>query len=258
MRKPIAAMVMAAALVAAAPASAQRQSLADRVSALELRTSENQVSVELLNEVAQLRREVQGLRAQVEELEQRNRQLDEAVRAQYMDVDGRLERLEGGGAAAAPGAETDNAAAPPDAVADTDVAALPPPPPADERAAYDEAFGALRAGQYDQSARLFQQFLRSYPDGQYAANAQYWLGESYYVTENYELAQEQFQALVDNRPGHDKTPGALLKVGLSQFGRQQLDAAEATLESVMSRYPGSDAARTAEDRLRTIRIGRLR
>ena len=127
-----------------------------------------------------------------------------------------------------------------------------------EREAYDAAFDALKSGQYAESARLFQAFLGRYPGGSYAPNALYWLGESYYVTQNYPLAQEQFQALLDRYPTHDKAPGALLKVGLSQYGLQDLDGAERTLEDVVSRYPGSDAARTAADRLGAIQLGRLR
>src|SRR5690606_41944752 len=55
-------------------------------------------------------------------------------------------------------------------------------------------------------------------DGAYAPNARYWLGESYYVTQNYDLALEQFQLLYQRYPDHDKAPGALLKIGLSQYG----------------------------------------
>jgi tol-pal system protein YbgF len=85
----------------------------------------------------------------------------------------------------------------------------------------------------------------------------YWLGESYYVTQNYPLAQEQFQALLDRYPTHDKAPGALLKVGLSQYGARQYEAAERTLAEVTSRYPGTEAARTAADRLHAIQLGQL-
>ena len=129
---------------------------------------------------------------------------------------------------------------------------------ADERSGYDAAFNVLKAGQYAESARLFQAFLERFPNGAYAPNALYWLGESYYVTQNYQLAQQQFQALLDRYPTHDKAPGAMLKVGLAQYGLKQLDAAERTLAEVVTRYPGTDAARTATDRLSAIQLGRLR
>ena len=88
----------------------------------------------------------------------------------------------------------------------------------------------------------------------YAPNARYWLGESYYATQNYTLAQQQFRALLDRYPTHDKASGALLKIGLSQYGLRQLDVAQETLRQVIQQYPGTDAARTADDRLRAIAL----
>jgi tol-pal system protein YbgF len=128
----------------------------------------------------------------------------------------------------------------------------------DERGAYQAASDTLKSGQYAESARQFQAFLARYPDGSYAPNALYWLGESYYVTQNYELAQQQFQALLQRYPTHDKASAALLKLGLAQYGAKQYDAAEATLTAVQQQYPGSDAATTAADRLQAIRLARAR
>ena len=50
----------------------------------------------------------------------------------------------------------------------------------------------------------------------------------------------------------------MLKVGLSQQGLQQVEAAERTLAEVAARYPGTEAARVASDRLGAIQLGRLR
>ena len=86
------------------PAQAQRQSLADRVSALERQAAGNQVGVDLLNQLAQLRSEVQALRAQNEELQHKLEQLEQSGKAQYLDVDSRLNRLEGGAPVAPPAA----------------------------------------------------------------------------------------------------------------------------------------------------------
>ncbi|KGQ18807.1 Tol-pal system protein YbgF [Lysobacter dokdonensis DS-58] len=264
MRHPLALCALAAALVAAAPAFAQRASLADRVTVLEQQAANNQGNVDLLNQVQQLRSEVTALRSQLEEVQQQNAQLKADLDARWGDLDGRVARLETGGVAttvpvAPASASTSRGAAvvaerPPTVRGDAGKVALS----ADERTAYNAAFDVLKAGDYVGSAQRFQQFLRDYPAGTYAPNALYWLGESYYVTQNYELAQEQFQALLTQYPTHDKAPGALLKVGLAQYGLKQMDAAEATLARVAQQYPGTDAARTAEDRLRAIQLNRVR
>lgn len=260
-------VTVAAALLAAAPAFAQRASLADRVAALEQQAANNQGNVDLLNQVQQLRSEVTALRSQLEETQQENAQLKTELANRWGDVDARLTRIETGATTVPPGASTSvrpasgatsapstNADRPPTVRGDAGAVATT----GDERAAYNAAFDVLKSGDYVTSAQRFQAFLRDYPQGTYAPNALYWLGESYYVTQNYDLALEQFQSLLGQYPTHDKAPGALLKVGLSQYGLKQLDAAEATLSQVAQQYPGTDAARTAEDRLRAIQLGRVR
>ncbi|KAF1711106.1 tol-pal system protein YbgF [Pseudoxanthomonas kalamensis DSM 18571] len=254
------AAVLSFALVL--PAQAQRQSLSDRVTALEAHAAADQGNTELVNQIEQLRREVMQLRGMLEQLQNENEQLKQRNRDQYLDLDSRLNRLEGGETpATAPVSEGDQAAANPvPAPADSrptvhgDVGALAQA--GDERAAYDVAFDALKAGEYADSAKLFQGFLELYPGGVYAPNALYWLGESYYVTGNYQLASQQFGALLDRYPTHDKAAGALLKLGLCDYGLGKTAEAERILNDVMARYPGSDVARTADDRLRAIQVGR--
>lgn len=256
---------VALALAIAAPAHAQRQSLADRVAALEARAADNQANVDLLNQVGQLRNQVQTLQAQLEELQQQNQQLQAQTKNQYIDLDSRLGRLEGGPVIPpppAPGASASTTTSPPPPVPQDRAPAVYGDPGAlsqgaGERAAYDTAFNALKSGQYAQAAELFQEFLGKYPSGSFAPNALYWLGESYYVTQNYDLARQQFQSLLDRYPTHDKAPGALLKVGLSLYGARDYDGAQRALDEVVSRYPGTDAARTASDRLSAMQLGQL-
>ena len=246
-------------MLSASPlAFAQRASLADRVAALEQRSAGDQNGTELVNQVSQLRAEVQELRGQIEQLQQQMEQARQSQRSQYLDLDGRMNRVEGGAApTVAPAA---SAPAAPPAASTADVAPTTSSAMAgmDERSAYAFAFDALKSGDYVESSRRFRDFLAAFPGGQYAPNALYWLGESYYVTQNYALAADQFRALLAQYPTHDKASGALLKLGLSQFGDGQVREAQATLEQVIGRYPNTDAARIAGDRLRSIQVGQLR
>lgn len=251
MRIGSAAVLLAAMLAASPLASAQRASLADRVAALEARNEGDQGGTELVNQITQLRSEVQELRGQIEQLQQQLEQAKQGQRSQYLDLDGRLNRLEGGGAAPVAVVPSVSPVAAPAAAP---LAPAGSPAGTDERVAYTHAFDALKGGDYAESARRFRDFIAAHPGGQYAPNALYWLGESYYVTQNYALAGEQFQALLDRYPAHDKAPGALLKLGLAQYGLKDYAGADATLNQVLQRYPGSDVARTADDRLRAMQI----
>jgi tol-pal system protein YbgF len=138
----------------------------------------------------------------------------------------------------------------------------PPPdrgggaPPADEageQPTYDAAFAALKDGRYAESARRFQSFLDQYPNSGLASNAYYWLGESYYVTQNYKIALQSFQTLLQRYPESQKAPDALLKVGYSQYELKQWDQAEATLNQVVQTYPDTTVAHLAQGRLRALK-----
>ncbi|PZO05400.1 MAG: tol-pal system protein YbgF, partial [Lysobacteraceae bacterium] len=119
--------------------------------------------------------------------------------------------------------------------------------------AYQAALDALvERFEAADSARLFQAFLRDYPSSALVPNAYYWLGESYYVTQNYDLAQQAFQTLLSQHPGSRKEPDALLKLGYCQIALGQRAAGESTLRDVSSRYAGTDAAGKAASRLRTL------
>jgi tol-pal system protein YbgF len=260
----------AVALMVAVPAMAEtRASLADRVAALEIQVQQNQSqqSVAQLNRIAQLESDIKDLRSQVEQLQNDNAQLKQHGREQYIDLDSRLGRLEGGSAAGANGnrAPAGNPAAPgpgpstaaPVASSAGSAGAAAPAGAANaggEQQSYDAALAAVRDDQYADAARRFQAFVQQYPDSALAPNAYYWMGESYYVTQNYQLALDAFKAVVTRYPDSPKSPGALLKIGYSQDGLKHHDAAVAILREVIDRYPGSEVARQAQGRLREISL----
>ena len=130
-----------------------------------------------------------------------------------------------------------------------------PADPAAEEAAYQAALDTLvERFEAADSARMFRSFIDSYPQSTLIPNAWYWLGESYYVTQNYELAQDAFANLLRDHPGSRKEADAMLKLGYSQIALGDARGGEATLRELTARYPGTDAAAKAESRLRTLAL----
>ncbi|MFW5970088.1 MAG: tol-pal system protein YbgF [Halofilum sp. (in: g-proteobacteria)] len=125
--------------------------------------------------------------------------------------------------------------------------------PSDEREAYDAAFGMLKDGRYSEAASAFSDFVEKYPDGPYADNAQYWLGESRYVTREFEEALEAFRKVVSDHPDSGKIPDARLKIGYSLYELDRMDDAREALEEVVKEHDDSAVARLAEDRLLKIK-----
>lgn len=282
-----AAVLATAAFLPPSPAGAQRLSLAERVERLEQQQANAQGggAVDLVNQIQALQSQVQSLQGQVEELTHQLDQMKQRSKEQYVDLDSRIGRLEGGGRAAAPAAgvpprndnppdvELGGPATPPrsvpggtqDTLSDADRAAVAPgattaeapaapADPAAEKSSYNEAFTALKDGRYAESARRFQTFIDQYPDSDLVGNAYYWLGESYYVTQNYKIAQESFETLLQRFPNSQKAPDALLKIGYAQYEQKQWDAAETTLNRVIQTYPDTTPARLAQGRLRALKM----
>lgn len=126
--------------------------------------------------------------------------------------------------------------------------------PEEVQLAYDEAFQALKELRYADAAQGFQGFLDAYPDSSLAGNAQYWLGESYYVTRNYDIALQAFEDLLRDYPDSTKRGDGLLKIGFTHYELEQYDEARSALEQVQRDFPGSTLSRLAESRLRSMRL----
>ena len=124
--------------------------------------------------------------------------------------------------------------------------------PATIQVEYQEAFKLLKQSQYDQAIEKFGEFLGKYPESEYSDNAQYWRGEAYYVTRRYEEAIIAYSKLVSLYPKSQKVTHSLLKMGYSYQELGQLDEAKKTLNNLKEYYPGTTAARLADDRLRQI------
>lgn len=118
-----------------------------------------------------------------------------------------------------------------------------------EQAAYRAASDLLRVGRYEDAIAGFQTQLKQYPGGSLAANAQYWIGEAYYVTRQFDRAQSEFQRVASEYPQSPKAADALLKVGYIQYERRQFAAARQTLADLKTTWPNSPAARLADNRL---------
>lgn len=239
--------------------------------------SDLSTTANLVIQVQELQDEVRALRGQLEEQTRELENLKRRQRDQYLDLDQRLSDMRNSqpvastgqprvvtsqGPAVSPAREdAPEVRAPMESQSEVTPIGQPQAQiktaadtAAEEKAAYDQAFQALKELRYADAAEDFQSFLDAYPASEYADNAQYWLGESYYVTRNYDIALKAFQDLMDRYPGSPKVPDALLKVGYTHYELEQWDSARAALTQVQENYPDTTLARLAESRLRSMRM----
>jgi tol-pal system protein YbgF len=219
----------------------------------------NSALLDMLELLESLKTEVSTLRGQVEVQTHTIEQLKQRQRDLYTDIDKRLQRVEANGS----GANSDISSVSADDLesnqeettdeSETEVAEeRPPADPAKAEAVYQKAFKLLKESQYDQALVAFKDFLKDYPDSAFSDNAQYWLGETNYVMQKYDVAINEYQTLLNTFPDSKKVSHALLKIGYSYAELGNAADAEKTLKEVKTQYPGTTAARLADERLRKI------
>jgi tol-pal system protein YbgF len=192
--------------------------------------------LDLLQQVESLKAELAKLRGQVELNSHTLETLDKRQRDLYVDLDDRLRKLERAPAPTAPAASAAPTAA----------------DGADTRA-YEAAFNLFRIGNYQAAISAFENFLRTYPTSPLAANAQYWIGNSYSALRDYKAAIAAQQKLLSLYPASPKVPDALLNMASAQAELGDKAAARKTLEDLISRYPASPAAELARKRLANLK-----
>jgi len=63
---------------------------------------------------------------------------------------------------------------------------------------YNYAFGLLRQADYPGAEEALRSFVQRYPNDALAGNAEYWLGETYYVRKDYNNAAATFARAIAN------------------------------------------------------------
>lgn len=120
--------------------------------------------------------------------------------------------------------------------------------PTDRGALYNLARQRLDQGQTGKARELFQDFLSRFSKDELAANAQYWLGETYYAEKKWNDAIVEFQKVLKDYKGSDKVPDALLKIGMSFQAQGDCQNALLFFEEVLQTHKSAPAAKTAHDR----------
>ena len=261
---PALAATLVLVVVLAPPADAQRRRDRDVLAELETRVGvlEQQIRadnvVALINAQDELRREIQALRDIVERLDEELKRNAELRRSQFTALEGRLTALESGGLAAGPSNAGSQAGGPVDVSAPA-AGVLPGPQPeqggraaAGSQENYEQARTLLGSGQYGAAAAEFLRYLEANTGGTLAANARYWLGETFYVQGQYQEAGAEFSRVLSEYPDSNKLPDAMLKLGYTQDELGDTAAAMMTLERVRQDFAGSDVANLATIRLAQI------
>jgi len=231
---------------------------------------------EMMGRLEQLQGEVQQLTGRLEEQANLIAEMKKSQSTMYSDFDERMQRLE----KKTDGVKSSTAETPPvqEGSVGTEAKVTEPPvaapvaspevkqppvqkqaavqasgeasaPVGDEKQQYQQAYEALRNGHNAQAIAEFNALLGKNPKGEYANNAQYWLGEAYRVNQDIDSARKAFSSVIENYPGSSKVPDALLKLGTIEVEQKNPVKAREYLTRVTVDFPSSTAARLAAKKL---------
>lgn len=121
--------------------------------------------------------------------------------------------------------------------------------PAAEQA-YASALTTFRAREHGQAVLDFLDFIARYPKHPLGANAQFWIGEAYYLQRDYRQAIVEFEKVLEHGAGNPKAPDALLKAGMAYRSLRDGTRAAEVWRRIVREFPKSEAAARARELLR--------
>jgi tol-pal system protein YbgF len=175
-----------------------------------------------------MRVDLQSLSGKIDDAKQLAKKPSEEIALLKEDTDRRLLALEGKAA----GQEKAPADAKP-----RDVTA---------ESVYQGGIDAFKSGDMKKARDNFSKFVAQYPKHELAANAHYWIGETYYNEKNLEQAILEYQEVIKNFPGKEKAPAAMLKQGMAFKGLGDGKSAKYIFKKLIENYPKSEEAGKAK------------
>ncbi|PCI34325.1 MAG: tol-pal system protein YbgF [Alphaproteobacteria bacterium] len=184
--------------------------------------------------LSQMETQLRQLTGRIEESTYQADKLKQQMATMARDYEYRLGELEKSGAG---GAATAQPVKPAPALPTTTAGDILPA--GSEKQQYSYAQKLVTKGQYAKAEGALAEFLKRYPKAQLAGNAQYWLGQTYYVRKMYTKATRAFLEGYNSYPKSPKSPAFLLKIGMSLNAMgEKKDACDAYRE-LATRFPDS-------------------
>jgi tol-pal system protein YbgF len=150
-------------------------------------------------------------------------------------------------------------AAPADAAQPAAPPATPPAPrPGGFGASPSQAFETARSdyymGNWSLAIQGFESFLKTFPKSDLTDDAQYYIGETYYMSGRFQDALTAYDAVIERYPSSNTLPDTYYKRGMAQKALGQAAQAKESLSFVIKTYPSSDAAFLARQALDQLNV----
>jgi tol-pal system protein YbgF len=126
-------------------------------------------------------------------------------------------------------------------------------PQATGQSLYDEAYALYKnQKKYEEARAKFRAFIEADPGADLAANAAFWIGETFFGQKQYEQAILEYDRVVQKYPKSDKVPSALLKQAFAFGEIGDPEDARILLKKILREFPQTDQARLAKKKLEAL------
>lgn len=146
----------------------------------------------------------------------------------------------------------------------THITTAPPPSPGidsgttgggaatSSQALFNSAFSDYNRGNFDFAKQQFEEYMRTFPQSEKAADAQYYLGAILYQTNDFAGAVRAFDMVLERFPVTTLSADAQYKKGMALLKLDRAPDAAREFRAVMEKFPNSNVAPISQARLEEI------
>ncbi len=117
---------------------------------------------------------------------------------------------------------------------------------------YNRGYELFNGSDFNKAIIVFREYAEKYPHTDLTDNAYYWIGECWYSLKEYQEAVKSFDRVIRNFPEGNKLAASYLKKGLCYLKLNMSRTALSLFQNIKEKFPGSDAARVAEIKIREL------
>jgi tol-pal system protein YbgF len=238
--KPFAALVPPASPSYEQPsATIGRLSPEQRIIRLESQT-DNLNRQNLLLKIEELQQNIQTLNGQITLQTHQIEQMDKQLKSFYQDINRRIDDGETSGTTNKSSTKGSSTPQSPSKPATNNALK--------EQQLYQAAIDLLPDKKLESETKL-REYIKKYPQGMYRSNAHYWLGEINFLQKNFDIAEEEFNTVINKYATSKRVPDAMLKRAMVYQNQGREKKAQEEFKRLIKLHPKSSAAQLAKQQV---------
>ncbi|MFL2752768.1 MAG: tetratricopeptide repeat protein [Gammaproteobacteria bacterium] len=199
-----------------------------------------------MNKINSLEKEIQTLLSQLEEINYKLNRIEDTQQLRYVDLDKRIHELEG-------------ILLVQEEIEKTNIDQLDPlaglieeDDASNEFDLWSDSLQLIEDGRFAEASEKLRYLILSFPEGNFIGDALFWLGEIYYLQENYNDSSDSFNELISTYEQHNRIPDANFKLGMISLRSEDSNKAKEYFNYLINNYPDSGAGILAAEELKKI------